>query len=74
MNDIPVKNWAVGLSIFSFGFLSMGSVLFGATVTTAVLRGLGGGIFFGALIWLVGVILREENLIGERKLVDSILE
>ena len=70
MNDIPVNNWAVGLAVFSFGFLSVGSVFFGATITTAVLRGLGGGMFFGALLWLVGVMIsKKENLIG-----DTVLE
>ena len=40
MNDHTVNNWAMGLAVFSFGFLSIGSVLFGATVITAVLRGI----------------------------------
>ena len=56
MNDIIVNRWAMGLAVFSFGFLSMGSFLFGATATTSALRGLGGGILFGALLWLVGVL------------------
>ena len=38
MNDHTVNNWAMGLAVFSFGFLSIGSVLFGATVITAVLQ------------------------------------
>ena len=72
MNDIPVNNWAVGLAVFSFGFLTMGSVLFGATVTTSVLRGLGGGILFGALLWLVGAMIsKEENLIDETMLKEE---
>ena len=61
MNNIPVNNWAAGLVVFSFGFLSIGSVLFGATVTTAVLRGFGGGMLFGALLWLVGVLISQEK-------------
>ena len=66
MNDIPVNNWALGLGLFSFAFLSGGSILFGATVTTGLLSGLGGGILFGALLWLVGVIvIKEENSIDE---------
>ena len=66
MNDIPVNNWAVGLAVFSFGFLSVGSVFFGATITTAVLRGLGGGVLFGTLLWLVGILIsKEEDLIDE---------
>ena len=66
MNDIPVNNWAMGLAVFSFGFLSVGSIVFGATVTTAVLRGLGGGVLFGTLLWLVGILIsKEEDLIDE---------
>ena len=61
MNDIIVNRWAMGLAIFSFGFLSIGSFLFGATVTTSVLRGLGGGVLFGALLWLVGLLVNEEE-------------
>jgi len=61
MNDIIVNRWAMGLAIFSFGFLSIGSFLFGATATTSVLRGLGGGVLFGALLWLVGLLISEEE-------------
>jgi len=64
MNDIHIHNWAMGLALFSFAFLSLGSIFFGATVTTGVLRGLGGGILFGVLIWLVGgIVNKEENSI-----------
>ena len=31
MNDHTVNNWAMGLAVFLFGFLSIGSVLFGAS-------------------------------------------
>ena len=61
MNDIIVNRWAMGLAVFSFGFLSIGSFLFGATATTSVLRGLGGGVLFGALLWLVGLLISEEE-------------
>ena len=61
MNDIIVNRWAMGLAIFSFGFLSIGSFLFGATVTTSVLRGLGGGVLFAALLWLAGLLINEEE-------------
>ena len=61
MNDIIVNKWAVGLAIFSLGFLSVGSFLFGATATTSVLRGLGGGVLFGALLWLVGLLISKEE-------------
>ena len=51
----------MGLALFSFGFLSIGSFLFGATATTSVLRGLGGGVLFGALLWLAGLLFNEEK-------------
>ena len=61
MNGDIVNKWAMGLAVFSFGFLSIGSFLFGATVTTSVLRGLGGGVFFGALLWSVSLLVNEEE-------------
>ena len=61
MNDIIVKKWAMGLAVFSFGFLSVGSFLFGATATTSVLRGLGGGVIFGSSLWLAGLLVNEEK-------------
>ena len=61
MNDTIVNKWAMGLALFSFGFLSIGSFLFGATATTSALRGLGGGVLFGALLWLVGLLISEEE-------------
>ena len=61
MNGDIVNKWAMGLAVFSFGFLSIGSFLFGATVTTSVLRGLGGGVLFAALLWLVGLLVNEEE-------------
>ena len=61
MNGAIINKWAMGLAVFSFGFLSIGSFLFGATVTTSVLRGLGGGVLFAALLWLVGLLVNEEE-------------
>jgi len=61
MNDIIVNKWAMGLAVFSFGFLSIGSFLFGATATTSLLRGLGGGVPFGASLWLAGLLVNEEK-------------
>jgi hypothetical protein len=61
MNDIIVNKWAMGLAVFSFGFLSIGSFLFGATATTSFLRGLGGGVLFGASLWLAGLLVNEEK-------------
>ena len=61
MNDIIVNRWAMGLAVFSFGFLSIGSFLFGATATTSVLRGFGGGVLFGTSLWLAGLLVNEEK-------------
>jgi len=61
MNAIIINKWAMGLAVFSFGFLSIGSFLFGATATTSILRALGGAVFFGALLWLVGLLVSEEE-------------
>ena len=61
MNGAIINKWAMGLAVFSFGFLSIGSFLFGATGTTSVLRSLGGGVLFGSLLWLVGLLINEEE-------------
>ena len=61
MNGAIINKWAMGLAVFSFGFLSIGSFLFGATVTTSVLRSLGGGVLFGSLLWLVGLLINKEE-------------
>ena len=72
MNDI-INKWAMGLAIFSFGFLCIGSFLFGATATTSVLRGVGGGILFGAILWLVGALFDSDSTqINEDALEDNI--
>ena len=67
MNALIINKWAMGLAVFSFGFLSIGSFLFGATAFTSVLRGLGGGVLFGSLLWLVGLLINieEDPVIGE---------
>ena len=56
-----INSWAVGLAVFSFGFLCIGSFLLGATATTSILRGVGGAIIFGALIWLAGTMFTQEE-------------
>jgi len=35
--------------------------LFGATATTSVLRGFGGGVLFGSSLWLAGLLVNEEK-------------
>jgi len=70
MNDI-INMWAMGLAIFSFGFLCIGSFLFGATATTSVLRGVGGGILFGTILWLVGALFDDNTPIDEDVLLED---
>jgi hypothetical protein len=70
MNALIINKWAMGLAVFSFGFLSVGSFLFGATATTSVLRGFGGGVLFGGLLWLVGLLVNEE----EDLMIDEVEE
>ena len=63
----------MGLAIFSFGFLCIGSFLFGATATTSILRGIGGGILFGTILWLVGALFDSDStLIDEDALEDNV--
>ena len=71
MNDI-INKWAMGLAIFSFGFLCIGSFLFGATATTSVLRGVGGGVLFGTILWLVGALFGDSPPIDEDVLEGDI--
>ena len=73
MNDTIINRWAMGLAIFSFGFLSIGSFLFGATVMTSVLRGLGGGVLFGASLWLTGLLVIEEKDATEDATEDDLV-
>ena len=56
-----INNWALAQGVFSFGFLCVGSFLLGATATTSILRGVGGAIIFGALIWLAGTMFAQEE-------------
>ena len=61
MNSSIINKWALGLAVFSFGFLSIGSFLLGATATTSILRGFGGGVLFGTSLWLAGLLVNEEK-------------
>jgi len=70
MSDI-INRWALGLAVFSFGFLSVGSFLFGATATTSFIRGLIGGCLFGMLLWFVGFLFDEEKDTTEDGLEDE---
>jgi hypothetical protein len=70
MSDI-INKWAMGLAIFSFGFLCIGSFLFGATATTSILRGVGGGILFGAILWLVGTLFDSDSTLIDDDVLES---
>ena len=72
MNDTIVNKWSMGLAIFSFGFLSIGSFLFGATVMTSILRGLGGGVLFGTSLWLTGLlVIGEKDAMEEKDVMED---
>ena len=72
IDDDFLCRWGAGVAIFSFVFLSVGSVLFGATPTTSFLRGIGGAILFGSVFWLVGAMfIQEGNPLEKVELKDK---
>ena len=59
---------AAGFALFSFGVLALGSLLNGARLFTAFIRGIESGVTFGVLAWLLCSFLFEETEgEGERK-------
>ena len=61
MNPVNIQKMAASFGLFSFGFLCIGSVLMGATVLTAVVRGLVGSLLFTLVVWLSGIIFLQED-------------
>ena len=61
MSVLAIKRMAVGFALFSFGMLAFGSLLSGARLLTAFVRGIEAGIVFGLLAWLLGSFLLEEK-------------
>ena len=61
MSPLNTQKMAASFSLLSFGILSIGSVLMGATFLTGVIRGVAGAIIFGLLAWSSGTLLMRED-------------
>ena len=61
MSPLNTQKMAASIGLLSFGVLSIGSVLMGATVLTGVIRGVAGAIIFGLLAWSSGTLLMRED-------------
>ena len=64
MSALGIRKIAVGFALFSFSTLVFGSLLGGARVFTALIRGIEAGIAFGFLAWLMSSFLLEEEAEG----------
>jgi hypothetical protein len=65
MSSDNIQKMAASFGLLSLGFLSIGSVLMGATIFTGIIRGIGGSILFGLLAWGVGSMLMQEDEVDE---------
>jgi len=69
MTDIEVQRLAVGFGMVSLMILVLGSLLAGATLITAFVRGISGAVIFGGMAWFLGSLLKKEEtgeeLLGE---------
>ena len=61
MSPLMIKRLAAGFALFSFGILAFGSLLGGARLMTAFIRGIEAGLAFGLLAWLLASFLLEES-------------
>ena len=68
MSIVNIQKMAVAFALLSFGILSIGSILMGATFFTGILRGIGGAILFGLLAFGVSLMLMQED---EEVMVDE---
>ena len=64
MSIVNIQKMAVAFALLSFGILSIGSILMGATFFTGILRGIGGAILFGLLALGVSSMLMQEDKEG----------
>ena len=53
MNNRKAAKIAVGFGLFSMAFMVAGSLLAGARLTVAIIRGVEGAAMFGLLAWLL---------------------
>ena len=68
MTPVNIQKMAASFGLLTFGILSIGSVLMGATFFTGILRGIGGAILFGLLAWGMASMLMQED---EEDMVDD---
>jgi hypothetical protein len=61
MSIVNIQKMAVAFALLSFGILSIGSILMGATFFTGIIRGIGGAILFGLLAFGVSAMLMRED-------------
>ena len=65
MRPLSIQKMGVSFGLLSLGVLFIGSILMGATVLTAIIRGIAGAIIFGLLAWFSGSLLIREDKIVE---------
>ena len=62
MSIVNIQKMAVAFALLSFGILSIGSILMGATFFTGILRGIGGAILFGLLaLGIISLLMQEDE-------------
>ncbi len=61
MNDLVVKKVTLLFALFAFSFITVGSWIYGAQISTALFRGVEGFAIFGLFAWLVGKRLMATN-------------
>jgi len=61
MTSLTAKKIAVGFALLSFAVLVFGSLLNGARIVTAFVRGVEAGLVFGLLAWALSFLLLKEE-------------
>ena len=71
MNDAIAGKIGLGFAFTAFGFLSMGSIIAGATIITAFIRGGLGALIFGATSWILSYYLLKKDDSGMENFEDK---
>ena len=61
MTELTRKKMAVSVAMISLTILFGGSMITGATFLTSAIRGVEAALIFGALFWLLGMLLVVSN-------------
>jgi len=61
MTKFQIKKMAVSFSLLSFAVLAFGSVLSGARLTTAFIRGIEAALLFGGVAWALGALIMQDT-------------